>query len=68
MAVEIWNDDTANLIDAFDDEVDALRAVRAVILRDGEDAVRAWALDRYDGRPMVRGAELIKLALGPLAA
>jgi hypothetical protein len=68
MAVELWNEETGNLIDSFDTETEALREIRTVIARDGEHAIGAWALDRYDGRAMVRGKELIALARSAIRA
>lgn len=63
MAVELWNDKTANLIDDFENEQAALLAIREVIGRDGFDAIEAWALDRLDGKRMIAGKDLVELAL-----
>ncbi|HLZ68823.1 MAG TPA: hypothetical protein VKV26_02830 [Dehalococcoidia bacterium] len=49
MGYERWDNKTLNLTDAFDDEAEALAAVRDVILRDGPSAIANWALDRVDG-------------------
>ena len=68
MTVELWNDRTGNLIDDFASEAAALAAVHEVIKRDGRTAVRFWALDRYDGGPMLRGKALIDRALAAVPA
>lgn len=68
MAVELWDEQSANLIDDFASEAEALRELRAIIERDGEAAIRTWALDRYDGKPMIRGKELVTLALNAALA
>jgi len=68
VAIELWDERTANLIDDFASEAEALQELRAIILRDGEQAIRAWALDRYDGKPMIRGSELVALALRAIPA
>jgi len=68
MAVELWDERSANLIDAFASETEALTELRVIILSEGEPAIRSWALDRYDGKPMIRGRELVELALRVVAA
>jgi len=45
---ELWDDDTGNLLDAYDTERAALKDVRATIETDGRDAVATWALLRDD--------------------
>jgi len=63
MAVELWDDETRNLIDDFDDEAEALRLIRQVVENHGREAISAWALDRLNpGYPMIRGEELFQLA------
>ena len=39
MIYELWDDDTGNLLDAYDTEQAALKDVRATIETDGRDAV-----------------------------
>ena len=64
MAVALWDDNTANLIDDFEDESEALECVRKTVAQHGAGAVATWALDRLDRQqPMIRGDELLTLAL-----
>jgi hypothetical protein len=67
VAVELWDDQTRNLIDDFEDEAEALALIRRVIVERGRDAVAAWALDRLDSNEsMIRGEELVRLAMATL--
>ncbi len=64
MAVELWDDKDGNLIDDFNDEAEALACIRETVAEHGTDAVATWALDRFTAqRRMVRGAELLELAI-----
>lgn len=63
MAVQLWDDKDANMIDSFDHEEAALAAVRDTVERHGIEAVATWALDRLDDRPMIRGARLVRRAM-----
>lgn len=65
MAIELWDDQTGNLIDDFEDEAEALAVIRHVIVDYGREAIAGWALDRLDSNePMIRGEELFRLATG----
>ncbi len=64
MAVALWDDPSRNLIDDFDEESEALEYIRETIALHGPEAVATWALDRLDmSQPMIRGDELLKLAM-----
>jgi hypothetical protein len=64
MAVELWDDETRNLVDDFEDEVEALTLVRRVVVEHGREAIATWALDRLDpNQPMIRGEEMFRLAM-----
>ncbi len=64
---ELWDDDTGNLLDAYDTEQAALKEVRSTIQIDGRDAVATWTLLRDDTKSPAKtvvatGAELAAYA------
>ena len=67
MHYEMWHVETANLMDDFDDEAEALDAARAYLTSDESGAVVDVALMVYDGDRRVRsihGDELARLVFG----
>ncbi len=66
--LELWDEESANLVDAFADLPSVLAVVRESVCKDGEDAVSHWFLTRTtpDGAMIARvaaGAELARLAM-----
>jgi len=68
MEYQLWDLETRNLIDEFDEEADALETVRAYLTPDAEGAVVEVGLVQFgDGDQPVRsihGDELRTLAFG----
>jgi hypothetical protein len=68
MQYELWHVETANLMDDFDDEAEALDAARAYLTPDEAGVVVDVALMVYDGDRRVRsihGDELARLVFDP---
>lgn len=61
---ELWDNRSANLIDWFDEEADALAYVRETVESCGPAAVAEWALDHLGvDEPPLSGAPLIARAM-----
>lgn len=63
MAVELWEERYGNAIEEFPTVDAALRFVRQMIKRHGEQSVATWAMDLCDDAPVVRGRELVERAM-----
>jgi hypothetical protein len=69
---EIWDTDTANVLNDFPSEAAALTHVRQIVRRDGRDTVLTWELvrvpERGDAETIAIGQALADLADGVIPA
>lgn len=72
MWFELWETETANLIQEFDSESEAIAFVRDAAQRHGRDYVMTWELaqvqDGSDSRAILAGEKLAARALKGAAA